>query len=170
MSVPSLPVAIIGAGPVGLAAAAHVVSRSLTPVVLEAGARVGDGVRRWGHVRVFSPWSLNVDPLAADLLTRRGWTMPAADEYPTGREIVEQYLEPLAALPEIAPHLRLRTRVLTVARQHLDRMKDGRREQAPFLLRLLGPDGEEDLLASAVIDASGTIDSPGPLGASGVRA
>ena len=72
MSVPSLPVAIIGAGPVGLAAAAHVVSRSLTPVVLEAGAAVGDGVRRWGHVRVFSPWSLNVDPLAADLLTRRG--------------------------------------------------------------------------------------------------
>jgi thioredoxin reductase len=170
MSVPSLPVAIIGAGPVGLAAAAHVVSRSLTPVVLEAGAAVGDGVRRWGHVRVFSPWSLNVDPLAADLLARRGWTMPAGDAYPTGRELVEQYLEPLAALPDIAPHLRLRTRVLTVARRHHDRMKDGRRQEAPFLVRLLGPDGEQDLFASAVIDASGTIDSPGPLGASGVRA
>ncbi len=170
MSVPSLPVAIIGAGPVGLAAAAHVVSRSLTPVVLEAGAAVGDGVRRWGHVRVFSPWSLNVDPLAADLLTRRGWTMPPADEYPTGQELVAQYLEPLAALPEIAPHLRLGTRVLTVARRHHDRMKDGRRQDAPFLLRLLGPNGERDLLASAVIDASGTIDTPGPLGASGMRA
>jgi thioredoxin reductase len=170
MSMPSLPVAIIGAGPVGLAAAAHVVSRSLTPVVLEAGAAVGDGVRRWGHVRVFSPWSLNVDPLAADLLARRGWTMPAGDAYPTGRELVEQYLEPLAALPDIAPHLRLRTRVLTVARRHHDRMKDGRRQEAPFLVRLLGPDGEQDLFASAVIDASGTIDSPGPLGASGVRA
>ena len=168
MSVPSLPVAIIGAGPVGLAAAAHVVSRSLTPVVFEAGRNVGDGVRRWGHVRVFSPWSLNVDPLAADLLTRRGWTMPPGDEFPTGRDLVERYLEPLAALPEIAPHLRLRTRVLTVARQHHDRMKDGRRQEAPFLLRLLGPDGERDLLASAVIDASGTIDTPGPLGASGV--
>jgi len=170
MSVPSLPVAIIGAGPVGLAAAAHVVSRSLTPVVLEAGARVGDGIRRWGHVRVFSPWSLNIDPLAADLLTRRGWTMPPADEYPTGRALVEQYLEPLAALPEIAPYLRLGTRVLAVARRHHDRMKDGRREEAPFLVRLLGPGGEQDLLASAVIDASGTIDTPGPLGASGVRA
>ena len=170
VSVSSLPVAIIGAGPVGLAAAAHVVSRSLTPVVLEAGAAVGDGVRRWGHVRVFSPWSLNVDPLAADLLTRRGWTMPPADEYPTGQDLVAQYLEPLAALPEIAPHLRLGTRVLTVARRHHDRMKDGRRQDAPFLLRLLGPNGDSDLFASAVIDASGTIDTPGPLGASGMRA
>jgi hypothetical protein len=138
--------------------------------VLEAGAAVGDGVRRWGHVRVFSPWSLNVDPLAVDLLTRRGWTMPPADDYPTGRELIAQYLDPLAALPEIAPHLRLGTRVLTVARRHHDRMKDGRRQDAPFLLRLLGPTGAQDLLASAVIDASGTIDGPAPLGASGMRA
>ena len=99
MSVPSLPVVIIGAGPVGLAAAAHVVSRRLTPLVLEAGAAVGDGVRRWGHVRMFSPWKFNVDPsAAADLLTPRdGWTMPAGDEYPTGHELVDAYLEPLAA-------------------------------------------------------------------------
>ena len=73
--------------------------------------------------------------------------MPPADEYPTGQELVAQYLEPLAALPEIAPHLRLGTRVLTVARRHHDRMKDGRRQDAPFLLRLLGPNGEQDLLA-----------------------
>ena len=33
--------------------------------------------------------------------------MPAADEYPTGRELVERYLEPLAALPELSPHIRL---------------------------------------------------------------
>ncbi len=113
MPLPSLPVVIIGAGPVGLSAAAHVIARSLTPIVFEAGARVGDGVRRWGHVRVFSPWSLNVDPVAADLLARRGWVTPAGDEYPTGRELVEQYLEPLAALPELAPHIRLKTRVQT---------------------------------------------------------
>ena len=74
MPLTSLPVVIIGAGPVGLAAAAHVLGRSLTPLVLEAGSRVADGVRRWGHVRVFSPWSLNVDPVAVDLLIRRGWT------------------------------------------------------------------------------------------------
>ena len=61
----SLPVVIIGAGPVGLAAAAHALSRGLTPLVLEAGARVGDGIRRWGHVRMFSPWKFNVDSAAA---------------------------------------------------------------------------------------------------------
>ena len=49
-------------------------------------------------------------------------------------------------------------------------MKDTGRGEAPFLLRVLGPDGEQDLLARAVIDASGTIDTPGVLGASGVSA
>jgi thioredoxin reductase len=166
----SLPVVIIGAGPVGLSAAVHVVTRSLTPVVLEAGPRVGDGVRRWGHVRVFSPWSLNIDPAAAEMLTRHGWTMPPAGEYPTGRELVEQYLEPLAGMPELSPHIRLGTRVVTVTRQHHDRMKDAGRQDSPFLVRVLGPEGEQDILARAVIDASGTIDTPGSLGASGVSA
>ena len=170
MSQSSLPVVIIGAGPVGLSAAAHAMSRSLTLVVLEAGPRVADGVRRWGHVRVFSPWSLNVDPVAADMLTRRGWTMPPGGEYPTGRELVEQYLEPLAGLPELSPHIRLRSRVVTVTKLHHDRMKDAARQEAPFLVRVLGPDGEEDILSRAVIDASGTIDTPGVLGASGVPA
>ena len=48
----SLPVVIIGAGPVRLAAAAHVISRSLTPLVFEAGATVGARIRRWGHVAI----------------------------------------------------------------------------------------------------------------------
>ena len=170
MSQSARPVAIIGAGPVGLAAAAHIVSRSLTPLVLEAGARVGDGVRQWGHVRMFSPWSFNVDPVAANLLARQGWTMPAEDEYPTGEDLVEQYLEPLARSHELLPHIRLSTRVLAVARLQHDRMKDGRREDAPFLLRVLGPDGEQDVVARAVIDASGTLGTPGSLGASGVAA
>ena len=49
-------------------------------------------------------------------------------------------------------------------------MKDSGRQDAPFLVRVVGPDGEQDILARAVIDASGTIDRPGFLGASGVRA
>ncbi len=170
MPQPSLPIAIIGAGPVGLSAAAHCISRSLTPLVFEAGAHVGDGIRRWAHVRVFSPWSFNVDPVASDLLTRHGWTMPPGGEYPTGRELVEQYLEPLAALPELSSHIRLNTRVVNVARLYYDRMKDSGRQDAPFLVRVFGPGGEQDILARAVLDASGTIDSPGSLGASGVPA
>ncbi len=165
-----LSVVIIGAGPVGLAAAAHAVSRGLDPVVIEAGASVGAGIRRWAHVRMFSPWKFDVDPMAVTLLEQRGWTMPPANEYPTGRDVVERYLEPLAATPELAPRIARNTRVVTVARQGRDRMKDDTRQQAPFVVRVDGPQGERDILAAAVIDASGTMLTPGALGASGVPA
>jgi thioredoxin reductase len=170
MAQSSLPVVIIGAGPIGLAAAAHLLSRDLMPLVLEAGATVGAGIRRWGHVRMFSPWKFNVDPAAAALLTADGWTIPDADEYPTGHDLLARYLEPLAATEALAPHIRLHTRVVSVARQDHDLMKDGARDNAPFLVRVAGPDGEEDVLARAVIDASGTLDKPGPLGAAGMPA
>jgi thioredoxin reductase len=166
----SLPVVIIGAGPIGLAAAAHVLSRDLTPLVFEHGAGVGAGMRRWGHVRMFSPWKANVDTAAAAILERYGWSVPDGDAYPTGNDLVERYLEPLAATRELAPQIRLNTRVLTVAREGHDLLKDGRREDAPFLVRVAGVRGEEDVLARAVIDASGTIDTPGVLGASGMPA
>lgn len=167
---PDLPVVIVGAGPVGLAAAAHALARGLTPVVLEAGSRVGHGVRRWGHVRLFSPWKFAVDSAAAAILTRQGWTMPDGDEYPTGDDLVERYLEPLAASEELAPHIHLDARVVAVARQNLDRMKDGGREDTAFVVRVQRGTGEEDILARAVVDASGTIDRPGALGASGLPA
>lgn len=170
MSHASLPVVIIGAGPVGLAAAAHARALDLTPQVFEAGAAAGAGIRRWGHVRVFSPWKFNVDPASTRLLERHGWVMPEGDAYPTGHELVEHYLEPLAGTPELAPFITFNTRVVAVARQGHDLMKDGARGDAPFVVRVAGPDGERDVLAQAVIDASGTIESPGPLGASGLPA
>lgn len=79
-----LPVAVIGAGPVGLAAAAHLLDRGLQPLVFEAGAAVGASIREWGHVRVFSPWEFDVDPIAVALLERHGWTAPDTAGYPTG--------------------------------------------------------------------------------------
>src|SRR5690242_6651690 len=112
MSQLDLPIVIIGAGPVGLAAAAHTIARGLTPLVLEAGPRVGDGVRRWGHVRMFSPWKYAIDSTAAGILGKYGWIPPSPDEYPTGSSLAEQYLEPLAASGELAPHIRLSTRVV----------------------------------------------------------
>jgi thioredoxin reductase len=166
----TLPVVVIGAGPVGLAAAAHTLCRGLTPLVLEAGSRVAEGVRRWGHVRMFSPWKYDVDSAAKAILERYGWTMPNENDYPTGHDFTSHYLEPLAATSELAPHIRVNTRVVNVARQNHDLMKDGAREDAPFVLRVVGPDGEHDILAQAVIDASGTIETPGVLGASGLPA
>ena len=69
-------VAIIGAGPVGLAAAAHVLERGLQPIVLEAGDSAGHAVRQWGHVQLFSPWEYNIDRAAARLLAPTGWNSP----------------------------------------------------------------------------------------------
>jgi len=171
MHTSSLPVAIIGAGPVGLAAAAHLLRRGEKPLVLEAGPSVGNAMLQWGHVRLFSPWRYLVDRAAEELLETSEWQAPDPEGYPTGRELVERYLLPLAALPQMQPHLALNTRVIAVARQGFDKMKSPGREQAPFVLRLQTNDGEErDMLARAVIDASGTYAQPNPLGASGTFA
>ena len=164
------PVAVIGAGPVGLAAAAHLFARGLEPLVFEAAESVGASVRQWGHVRVFSSWEYDIDPAAAELLTRHGWEAPTADGYPTGDEIVERYLEPLAATPEIASVLHLGARVTGVTKAGIDKLKDEGRETAPFEL-VVEHDGEEQrYLAGAVIDASGTWTRPNPLGAGGLPA
>ncbi|TMJ81532.1 MAG: FAD-dependent oxidoreductase, partial [Alphaproteobacteria bacterium] len=98
-------VAIIGAGPVGLAATAHVLERGLTPIVLEAGDTAGHSVRQWGHVQLFSPWEYNIDGAAARLLASIGWNSPEPDQYPTGSELVERYLEPLATKTVLANHI-----------------------------------------------------------------
>src|SRR5262245_35988121 len=121
----ALPVVVIGAGPVGLAAAAYTLARGLTPLVLEAGASVGSGIRRSGHVRVFSPWRFIIDTASAALLTERGWQAPDADNFPTGHDIVDRYLRPLAHATRLGPHVRLQSKVLTVTRQRHDLMKDG---------------------------------------------
>ena len=168
MSQQQLPVVIIGAGPAGLAAAAHALTRSLIPLVLEAGGSPGTGIRKWGHVRMFSPWRYNVDAAAAALLERHGWIRPDGDGYPTGHDLVDRYLEPLAALPELAPHVRYNARVVAVSRVGHDLMKDANRATAPFVVRIAGPDGEQDILAQAVIDASGTVETPGALGSAGL--
>jgi cation diffusion facilitator CzcD-associated flavoprotein CzcO len=98
---PNLPIVIIGAGPIGLAAAAHLLARGETPLVFEAGHAIGQSIREWAHVRMFSPWGFNVDQAAAALLEAAGWKHPPTETLPTGGELVEQYLKPLAALPEI---------------------------------------------------------------------
>jgi thioredoxin reductase len=162
-----LPVVVIGAGPVGLAAAAHLHERGLPFVVLEAGGQVGASVREWGQVRLFSPWRYDVDHATRRLLDAAGWDAPDPDVLPTGAELVEAYLQPLAKLPAIAPYLRLGARVVAISRLGVDRVRTAGRETAPFVVRLA--DGT-DFLARAVIDASGTWTNPNVLGANGLPA
>ncbi len=157
-----LPVAVVVAGPVGLAAAAHLLERGLDPLVLEAG-EVGAGVKGWAHVRVFSPWRHNLDAAATRLLARTGWVAPDPGAYPTGAQLRERYLLPLAATPQLAPRLRLGTRVLAVTRHRRDKVTDAGRQQAPFELVVESDGRQERLLAGAVVDAGGTVGTPNPL-------
>lgn len=167
----NLPVAVIGGGPVGLAAAAHLIERGETPLVLEVGTEIGANIRDWGHVRMFSPWAFNVDPASTRLLKRHGWEMPPPDTLPLGSDLVEHYLQPLADLPDLRDHIRLGVRVLAVSRHSIDKLKDAGRDDAPFVLHVEDSDGEEALIdAGAVIDASGTWQQPNPLGSGGLPA
>jgi NADPH-dependent 2,4-dienoyl-CoA reductase/sulfur reductase-like enzyme len=129
----TLPVAVIGAGPVGLAAAAHLLERGKTPIVFEAGSSIGANVREWAHVRMFSPWEFTVDAAMVRLLEAHGWQMPPKDELPTGGDLVERFLLPFAQLPEIQGHLHLNARVIAVSRRNVDKMKDAGRDDAPFI-------------------------------------
>ncbi len=166
-----LPVAVIGAGPIGLAAAAHLLQRGETPLVFEAGDAVGHSIRQWRHVSMFSPWEFNVDKAAASLLGRTGWRHPPKAEIPTGGELAANYLEPLASHPALQPHVRLRARVVAVSRKGCDKVRTAGRAARPFVLRVTAPDGGDRLFeARAVIDASGTWTSPNPAGADGLPA
>ena len=164
-----LPVVVIGAGPVGLAAAAHLTGRGLTPLVLEAGPAAGAAVREWSHVRLFSTWGELTDPAAEKILAPTGWTRPDPATYPSGGNWVERYLQPLA--DALAEHVRFGARVTGVSRAGRDRVVDADRDTQPFVVHVTRADGrEERLFARAVIDASGTWTTPGPAGGSGLPA
>ena len=165
-----LPVAIIGGGPVGLAAAAHLIARQIPVKLYEAGDAVAANVRDWGHVRLFSPWRYNIDEMAKSILFDHGWREPPVEVLPTGRELYDAYLKPLAATPEIAAITETGARVESISRQGIDKVVSRDRVRHPFILAVTTAGGTTRIdLARAVIDASGTWRNPNPLGASGVR-
>lgn len=171
MTVPiePLPVVVIGAGPVGLAAAAHLVGRGLEPLVLEAGPAAASAVRTWSHVRLFSTWGEVVDPAAEKLLAPTGWVRPDADTYPSGGDWAQRYLQPLA--DALGDRVRYDATVTGVSRAGRDRIVDADRDAQPFVVHYTAADGvEARVLARAVIDASGTWSTPAPAGGSGLPA
>jgi thioredoxin reductase len=163
-------VAIIGAGPVGLAAAAHALERGLKPIVLEAGPAIGHAMRQWSHVQLFSPWEHNVDKAAERLLAPTGWNSPEPADYPTGGELLTQYLEPLASRTALKDHIHTSSRVTDISRVGFDKLKTKGRGDAQFELRYQNGQGPKSIRANAVIDASGTWFSPNPGGANGLPA
>ena len=156
-------VAILGAGPVGLAAAAHVLERGMVPMVLEQGDTVGHAVRAWVHVPMFSNWRYNIDAAAARRLEREGWKRPDPEAHPTGDDLLTDYLEPLGQ--SLVPWLQLGRRVVAVSREGIDKVKDTGRVKTPFVIETEGVVGREWHRADAVIDATGTWFQPNPGGA-----
>ncbi|KQM83482.1 FAD-dependent oxidoreductase [Agromyces sp. Leaf222] len=164
----ALPVVIIGAGPIGLAAAANLVERGIDFTVLEAGEQIADSIRDWGHTQLFSPWRHLVDPASGRLLERVGWVHPDPERTPSGTELVDSYLAPLSRIDAIAGRVRTGTEVLAVSREGMDRTRSANRATTPFVVRVRTADGIEEVAARAVIDASGTYRTPNPLGSDGL--
>lgn len=166
----SLPVAIIGAGPIGLAAAANLVERGIDFVIYESGPTVASSMDAWRHIRLFSGWSELVDPAARRLLAVTAWAEPAPRVAPYAAQLIDDYLLPLSALEPIATRTRLGLRVLSVTREGMDRTRSAGRDTTPFLLRLRDTEGlVSEVSARAVIDASGTYLNPNSLSSNGLE-
>lgn len=159
MAIDQLPTIVLGAGPVGLAAAAHLSQRGLPFLVLERGHTVGENMLDWGHIRLFSPWRYTVDSAAVGLLGEP-WPSPDLDGFPTGSDMVDRYLEPLAELPEIAPWLRLSHEVVAIHRMHMGRSTTPERADSPFVVTAATATGLVNFHARAIIDATGTWSQP----------
>lgn len=164
----NLPVVVIGAGPVGLAAAAHLHERRIPFQVLEASQDVAASFAKVAHVRLFSAWKMNVDVAAVRLLENTGWHAPVPEALPRAGELREHYLKPLAAL--FNGRVRYGVRVTAISRLAYDKVKSTGRDDAPFVVRVQTSAGTTDVLARAVIDATGTWSQPNPIGASGLPA
>ena len=167
----ALPVAVIGGGPVGLAAAAHLVTRGVPVKLYEAGATVAAHVHDWAHVRLFSPWGFNTDSAATAVLREHGWQAPPAAALPTGGDLYSAYLQPLSETPTRKRVIETGARVRNVTRAGIDKVMSRGRGDYPFALSIDSRAGGLRIeLARAVIDASGTWASQNPVGASGIPA
>lgn len=169
-------VAILGAGPTGIEAALAAVDGGLPFTLYEASEHVAGHVCSWGHVRLFSPWSMNISDRMRRHLEAAGRPVPPADDEtcPTGAELVETILEPVTRLPAIAPHVQTGVKVKEIGREGLlkhEEIASQRRADASFRLLLETSDGKEKTAhANVVLDCTGTYSNPNTLGDGGIAA
>jgi len=167
-------IAVLGAGPTGLEAALAAAEAGVSFTLYESHDDVSGNVSAWGHVRLFTPWSMNVSARARTRLEAAGHSVPDGDERPTGRELVDSVMRPIARLPDIAPRVRFGTRVLEVGRDGMlknDEIGTGRRAERRFRLLVVGPDEVETVeFADIVLDCTGSYHNPNALGMGGIHA
>jgi thioredoxin reductase len=175
MSRGGLPrLAILGAGPIGLEAALRAAALGIPFTVYERG-QIGEHVRRWGHVRLFSPFAMNSTPLGRARLREHDpqHSLPGESDILTAREHVAAYLLPLSQTPLLREHIRTETIVVQVGRRGFLKEEapgDVRRGQQPFLLLLRTNKCEMVEEVDVVFDCTGTYGQPRSLGDGGIPA
>lgn len=168
-------IAVLGAGPVGLEAALYARRLDLPVTVYERG-RIAEHWQRWGHVRLFSPFSMNATPVgrAAIKAEHARHDFPADSACVTAKQHVEAYLQPLSQVDALRDALRLGVEVLHIGRQGFlkhDAPGDARRGKQPFRLIVRGPDKKEVVEeADVVLDCTGTYGQHRWLGDGGIPA
>jgi thioredoxin reductase len=163
--------AVLGAGPIGLEAALAGLDQGFDVHLFERG-EVGSHPIAWGHVRMFTPWRMNLGPTSVERLRRTGWQAPDSEALPTGRELADQYLTPLGRLPELEGRLHTHAQVVHVSRSGLLKSdSSGSRRERPFRLLVRDAGGRENFLhAFSVIDATGVYGQPNWAGDGGIPA
>lgn len=167
-NIKNLPIAIIGAGPIGLAAAAHLVEHKQAFILLEAGHEVAHNIRTWGHVTLFSPWRYNINKAAKAILDASDWEEPNLDTLPTGHELIDLYLKPLSNLMQIKPHIQLNSKVVGISRQFNEKMETKNRVEQSFIIYIEQENDIRMIEARAVIDVTGTWGNPNPANSTGI--
>ena len=166
-------IAILGSGPTGLEAALASHEHGFTFTLYEAAEHVAGHVQNWRHVRLFTPWRMNISARMLQALEQEGLDIPPLDACPTGGDLVDRLFQPLAELPWVAPSLKLGKRVVSVGREGLlkhEEIGSTARAQRPFRLLLEDREGRESIeSADIVLDCSGNT-IPNALGGSGVPA
>ncbi|MGH7731070.1 MAG: flavoprotein [Candidatus Eiseniibacteriota bacterium] len=165
--------AIVGAGPIGLEAALAALDAGFDVHAFERG-EPGAHVLAWGHVRMFTPWRMNIGPRSRAHLDRNGWTSPEGNDCPTGAEYVERCLQPVARLPALAGRIHAHAQVVHISRRGLlkgDAPGAASRREQPFRFLVRDPGGRESFLhAFSMIDASGVFGQPNWAGDGGIPA
>lgn len=159
-------VLVIGAGPMGIAAAIGAADRGHDVTVLERGA-IGTSLRTWGATRFFSPLHMNVSPRMRELL---GDDMPDPDALLTGAEYANRVLVPLSERAPLADRVKPGHNVIAIGRRGLTRTDYAGhplRAERPFRVVC---ENEETFEAEVVLDASGGLTVPRPIGPGGLPA
>lgn len=168
-------IAVLGAGPVGLEAAAHAANLGHPVTVYDRGD-VAEAVGQWGHVRMFTPFGMNCTQLGLDLIRKEHpqHELPGANDLLTGHEYRDGYLVPLALTSKLGDAVQTRTFVVTVGRAGVlktEAADDPKRATAPFRLLLRDDKGAERFEeADVVLDCTGTYGRHAWLGDGGIPA